>query len=142
MKPKSRAAAKTIRSRAVAGAAIMGKCWSSAPSGARRTLPDKPSLALPIGRRLRRRTYTPSTTCNLASIRKWSSASTTAPEHTPRRSIGHAHTGESGRFVGVAAISLAGSSKTARRSAQRGILAGPRLTLLFSTTERSRQSAA
>src|SRR5207248_4334627 len=32
MKPKSHAAAKTIRSRAVAGAAIRAKCWSSALS--------------------------------------------------------------------------------------------------------------
>ena len=35
MKPKSRAAAKTIRSRAAAGAAIRAKCWLSAPSRVR-----------------------------------------------------------------------------------------------------------
>jgi hypothetical protein len=35
-------------------------------------------------------------------------------------------------LVGIAAISLAGNSKAARRSAQKGILADPRLTLLFS----------
>jgi hypothetical protein len=57
-------------------------------------------------------------------------------------SIGHTHAGQSGTLVGIAAISLAGNSKAARRSAQKGILAGPRLTPLFSTTERSHQSAA
>jgi hypothetical protein len=56
--------------------------------------------------------------------------------------IGHAHTGQSGTLVGIAAISLAGNSKAARRSAQEEILAGPRQALIFSTTERSRQSAA
>jgi hypothetical protein len=45
------------------------------------------------------------------SIRKWSSASTTAPEDAPHGSIGHAHTGQSGTLVGIAAISLAGNSK-------------------------------
>jgi len=49
-----------------------------------------------------------------------------APEDAPQRSVGHAHTGQSGTLAGIAAISLAGSSKAARRSAQKGILAGPR----------------
>jgi hypothetical protein len=31
----------------------------------------------------------------------------------PRRSIGHAHTGQSGTRAGIAAISLAGDSKAA-----------------------------
>jgi hypothetical protein len=105
-------------------------------------LPDKP--------RSRRRSagvsgdgpYTASTTCNLASIRNWSSTSTTAPEDARQVSIGHAHTGQSGTLVGIAVISLAGNSKVARRSAQKEIFAGPRLALLFSTTERSCQSAA
>jgi hypothetical protein len=51
----------------------------------------------------------------------------------------------SGQFTtlaDIAAISLAGNSKAARRSAQKGTLAGPRLTPLFSIAERSRQSAA
>jgi hypothetical protein len=60
----------------------------------------------------------------------------------PRRSVGHAHTGQFATLAGIAAISLAGSSKAARRSAQTEILAAPRLTPLFSTAERSRQSAA
>jgi hypothetical protein len=34
-------------------------------------------------------------------------------------SIGHAHTGQSGTLVGIAAISLARNSKVARRSAQK-----------------------
>jgi len=52
---------------------------------------------------------------NLASIRKWSSASTTAPEDAPQRSVGHAHTGQSGMLVGIAAISLAGYNEAVRR---------------------------
>jgi hypothetical protein len=56
--------------------------------------------------------------------------------------ISRAHTGQSGTLVGIAAVSLAGESKAARRSAQMEILVGPRLALIFSTTERYRQSAA
>jgi hypothetical protein len=61
---------------------------------------------------------------------------------TVRRPRAYRSIRQSGTLVGIAAISLAGNSKVARRSAQKEILAGPRLTLLFSTTERSRQSAA
>jgi hypothetical protein len=46
-------------------------------------------------------------------------ASTTAPEDAPQRSVGRAHTGQSGTLVGIAAISLAGNSKAARRSPKR-----------------------
>ena len=64
------------------------------------------------------------------------------PKRPAQVSIGHAHIGQSGTLVGIAAISLAGNSKVARRSAQNEILVGPRLALIFSTTEGSRQSAA
>jgi hypothetical protein len=64
------------------------------------------------------------------------------PEDARQVLIGHGHTGQSGTLVGIAAISLAGNSKVARRSAQNEILVGPRLALIFLTTKRSRQSAA
>ena len=111
-------------------------------SRARRTLPDKPPLALRPAGACGDRPYTASTPCNLASIRSWSSTSTTTSEDAPRPSVSHAHTGQFATLAGIAVISLAGNSKAARRSAQRGILAGPWLTPLFSTTERSHQSAA
>jgi len=38
--------------------------------------------------------YTASTTCNLASIKNWSSTSTTTSEDAPRPSVSHAHTGQ------------------------------------------------
>ena len=111
-------------------------------SRARRTLPDKPPLALPIGPRLRRRALhgvndvQPREHQEMAECVD-NGARTHAPTvHRPRayRSIRQA--------LGVAAISLAGNSNAARRSAQRGILAGPPLTLLLSTSERCHQSAA
>jgi hypothetical protein len=54
------------------------------------------------------------------------------PKDSGQVSIRHAHVGRSGALVGIAAISLAGNSKVARPSAQKEILAGPRLTPLFS----------
>jgi hypothetical protein len=64
-----------------------------------------------------------------------------AAAHSLQAGVSHAHTGQFGTFVGIAAISSTGNSKAARRSAQKRIFAGSRLTLHFSTLERSRQSA-
>jgi hypothetical protein len=111
-------------------------------SRARRTLPDKPPLALPIGRRLRRRTVHGVHDVQPREHQELVERVDNGPKDSGQVSIRHAHVGRSGALVGIAAISLAGNSKVARRSAQKEILAGPRLTPLFSIAERSRQSAA
>jgi hypothetical protein len=107
-------------------------------STARWTLPDKPSLALPIGRRR--------TVHGVHDVqpREHQEMVERVDNGLRRRAPGvnRPRAYRSIRpLVGIAVISLAGNSKVARRSARKEILAGPRLALLFSATERSRQTA-